>query len=91
MLAVFVGQTAEDVETICSAVDAGDTGKLLQATRRLKGAAATIGLLGVAAIASELEKIGHTGQTDGTEPFVNALHAEAKRIAAMSIKKGGEA
>jgi PAS domain S-box-containing protein len=62
----FVDRTGDDVAELRSAVERRDGDALRLTAHRVKGSAANLGLLEIAAVAYTLEELGRSGIDDGT-------------------------
>lgn len=87
----FIDQTAEDIATISAALAARDPRAMVEGAHRLKGAAGNLALHAAEAAAAELVKLGRAGRTDGGSRFVEALHVEVERAAALPVCAEAEA
>jgi two-component system, sensor histidine kinase and response regulator len=65
ILELFVSQASAHVETIAHALNVGDAPAVARIAHTLKGGAAAVGAVAVAAIAGELERLGETGDLAG--------------------------
>ncbi|MBW3615661.1 MAG: response regulator [Actinobacteria bacterium] len=62
------------------AIEAGDALALRQAAHALRGSAATVGATTMAALSSQLEELGRTGQVEGAAALLAELTEEVPRV-----------
>ena len=79
LIDTFITQAPENLANVAAAVSAGDAASLHQAAHRLKGSAANMGVVGVAAICAKLEDLAHTGRLAQAPALVRDLEAECDR------------
>ena len=82
----FVAHAPTSLGDITEAVTTGDGPALAQAAHRLKGGAANLGIVGVASICAELERLGQGGRLDAAPALVGALGEELAR-APVSLRR----
>ena len=82
VLQEYLNSAPEDLRKIRAAIAAGDAKATGAASHGLKGASATIGAKGFAAIALELEQAGKKGEIAGAEAILGRLESEYEELAA---------
>lgn len=87
LLRVFLDQTHEDLASMTSAVENGDSERLANAAHRLKGASGNLGLTAMEKAARELEQMGRVGRTDGAGQFIDSLRDEVVTVAMVPMLK----
>jgi CheY-like chemotaxis protein/HPt (histidine-containing phosphotransfer) domain-containing protein len=85
LLNVFVQQLHADLDAISAAVEASDSAQLARAAHRLKGVSGNLALGACQEAAAALEQLARAGRTDGVEPHVARLRAQAERIARLRL------
>ena len=78
--AAFRGSVPARLAAVQSAVHDGGGPALVQAAHALKGSAGNIGATAVAALCSELEELGRTGNYGAAAALLPPLEAELKRV-----------
>ena len=88
--ASFLERAPGQVAAIRQAVDAADAAVLTASAHALKGSALHLGLPRLGAVARCLESLGDAGRTDGADPLLEELAAEADRAgAALRAARSG--
>ena len=82
----FVAHAPTSLGDITEAVATGDAPGLAQAAHRLKGGAANLGIVGVASICAELERLGEVGRLGAAPALVGVLEEELER-APVSLRR----
>jgi HPt (histidine-containing phosphotransfer) domain-containing protein len=83
VLEEYLQSAPRDVAKLRSAVAAGDAAATAAAAHSIKGASATIGAKGFAAIALELEQAGKQKDLAGAPAVLARLEAEFDELSAM--------
>ena len=83
VLEEYLNTAPLDVAGIQAAVHAGDAGTTDAMAHSLKGASATIGATGLAAIALQLEHAGKRGELTGLAPVIARLDAEFAELCTL--------
>ena len=79
LIDTFVTQAPSNLADLVAAVSTGDAAALHRAAHRLKGSAANMGVVGVAAICAELEDLARAGRLARAPALVRDLEAEWDR------------
>lgn len=77
----FIGDSRSTVDEMTRLANSGDTDGVSKAAHRLKGAASSIGAVGVAALSAELEAPGASSRPDDLTRLLCELDREVDRIA----------
>ena len=64
LLTLFVDSSAADFASLCEAIEAGDAEGVVRAAHSLKGAAASLGLEAIRALALDMETAARQGSVD---------------------------
>lgn len=64
LLLLFKDSSSQDFEQLCRAADSGDAQGIVSAAHSIKGAAASLGIEGVRALALEMETAAREGSVD---------------------------
>ena len=80
LLDLFYRQTAKQLSQLETAVLAGKTEEVRHLAHSCKGASATMGMVPLAAIFFELEKLGRAAKLDGAAPLLTKAQHEFKRV-----------
>jgi HPt (histidine-containing phosphotransfer) domain-containing protein len=80
VLEEYLNSAPADVAKVAAAVNAADAGALARAAHALKGASATIGAKGFAAIALELEHAGKAGTLGDAPAALGRLQSEFSEL-----------
>jgi HPt (histidine-containing phosphotransfer) domain-containing protein len=83
VLEEYLSSAPHDVARVKAAVQVGDAGATAAAAHGLKGASATVGAKGFAAIALELEKAGKSGDLSSAPEALARLVAEYDQLAQL--------
>jgi HPt (histidine-containing phosphotransfer) domain-containing protein len=83
VLEEYLSSAPRDVAKVKAAVQAGDASATAAAAHALKGASATVGGKGFAAIALELEQAGKSGNLSVAPPAVARLEQEYDALAQL--------
>ncbi len=83
VLVEYLNSAPNDMVKIRGAIAAGDASATSAAAHALKGASATIGAKGFAAIALELEQAGKRGELTGAPRVLERLDAEFAGLEAL--------
>jgi CheY-like chemotaxis protein len=91
----FVDGTGAHIDALRGALDSGDAPAARSAAHRLKGSAANLGALRVAALAFELERLGEDGELDEApavlDELASALEAAAAELESYRFRAGTSA
>jgi CheY-like chemotaxis protein len=86
----FVNRIPAQLMAIREAMDRGSANSLLTSSHLVKGSALNLGLPRVARVAQELESLGISGTTEGSERLLAELHTEvAAAVAALEAATAG--
>jgi HPt (histidine-containing phosphotransfer) domain-containing protein len=77
---LFLSDTPERITTLREAAATGDTAGLSKAAHSLRGACASIGVMGMAEICKTLESLGHGKYVDGAMALVEKLETEFNQV-----------
>jgi PAS domain S-box-containing protein len=77
---LFLSDTPERITTLREAAATGDTAGLSKAAHSLRGACASIGVMGMAEICKILESLGHGKYVDGAMALVEKLETEFNQV-----------
>ena len=83
VLVEYLNSAPNDMAKLRGAIAAGDANATSAAAHALKGASATIGAKGFAAIALELEQAGKNGELTGAPTVLERLDAEFAGLEAL--------
>ena len=75
----FFVEGPEQLDQIESAIANGDAASLNHAAHSLKSSSAYVGVVKLAEILYELEKLGKEGSTEGASPLAEAARAELEK------------
>jgi len=81
ILEEYLHSAPQDIEKLRTAVNAGNAGAIGACAHALKGASATVGAKGFAAIALELEQAGKKNELSGVANALVRLEAEFAQLA----------
>lgn len=79
-VAAFRKDLPARLSALRAAADGDDGPALAEAAHTLKGSAANIGAVAVAAVCAELERLGHAGMHDGGPALMSRLASELRRL-----------
>jgi two-component system, sensor histidine kinase and response regulator len=77
---LFLSDTPERITTLRKAAATGDTAGLSKAAHSLRGACASIGVMGMVEICKTLESLGHGKYVDGAMALVEKLETEFNQV-----------
>jgi CheY-like chemotaxis protein/HPt (histidine-containing phosphotransfer) domain-containing protein len=77
---LFLSDTPERITTLREAAATGDTAGLSKAAHSLRGACASIGVMGMVEICKTLESLGHGKYVDGAMALVEKLETEFNQV-----------
>jgi PAS domain S-box-containing protein len=77
---LFLSDTPERITTLREAATTGDTAGLSKAAHSLRGACASIGVMGMVEICKTLESLGHGKYVDGAMALVEKLETEFNQV-----------
>ncbi|MBK7673878.1 MAG: response regulator [Candidatus Accumulibacter sp.] len=80
IIAAYLADAPPRFAQLRAAADAGDAEALRQAAHALKSSSANVGAEQLAALCSELERLGRGGDGDGVGPLVARAEAEVARV-----------
>lgn len=80
LIDVFLEDLPSRVESLGSAVHRAEPDELRAAAHALKGSAASIGAVRLAALCGALEAIGQAGATDGASALLEPVRVETERV-----------
>jgi len=87
---LFLSDTPERITTLREAAAIGDTAGLSKAAHSLRGACASIGVMGMAEICKTLESLGHGKYVDGAMALVEKLETEFNQVKVEIEREIGE-
>jgi len=77
---LFLSDTPKRITTLREAAATGDTAGLSKAAHSLRGACASIGVMGMAEICKTIERLGHGKYVDGAMALVEKLETEFNQV-----------
>jgi signal transduction histidine kinase/CheY-like chemotaxis protein/HPt (histidine-containing phosphotransfer) domain-containing protein len=87
---LFLSDTPERIATLREAAATGDTAGLSKAAHSLRGACASIGVMGMVEICKTLESLGHGKYVDGAMALVEKLETEFNQVKVEIEREMGE-
>ena len=87
---LFLSDTPERITTLREAAATGDTAGLSKAAHSLRGACASIGVMGMVEICKTLESLGHGKYVDGAMALVEKLETEFNQVKVEIEREMGE-
>lgn len=87
---LFLSDTPERITALREAAATGDTAGLSKAAHSLRGACASIGVMGMAEICKTLESLGHGKYVDGAMALVEKLETEFNQVKVEIEREIGE-
>jgi len=80
LIDTYCQETPQLIDALQQALAQGDAAAFQRAAHSIKSSSASLGALGLAASARELEMIGRSGNLDGILPAVARLVADYQRV-----------